>query len=108
VVDLAGSVNSSRCIEAVRDLQRRLRPYASVSEVQQFSARAHAGNTDQVLHTVTGLGDHHREGAARNNLGSALAEVGRFAEVISHCVWLYHRYCSGQALVWMISTKSCG
>jgi hypothetical protein len=40
VVDLAGSVNSSRCIEAVRDLQRRLRPLASVSEVQQFSARA--------------------------------------------------------------------
>ncbi|MCA1708875.1 MAG: hypothetical protein LC808_38610, partial [Actinobacteria bacterium] len=40
VVDLAGSVNSSRCIEAVRDLQRRLRPYASVSEAQQFSARA--------------------------------------------------------------------
>lgn len=26
VVDLAGSVNSSRCIEAVCDLQRRLRP----------------------------------------------------------------------------------
>jgi hypothetical protein len=40
VVDLAASVNSSRCIEAVRDLQRRLRPYASVSEVEQFSARA--------------------------------------------------------------------
>jgi hypothetical protein len=40
VVDLAASVNSSRCIEAVRDLQRRLRPYASMSEVQQFSTRA--------------------------------------------------------------------
>ena len=40
VVDLAGSVNSSRCIEAVRDLQRRLRPYASVFEVQEFNARA--------------------------------------------------------------------
>jgi hypothetical protein len=40
VVDLGASVNSSRCIETVRDLQRRLRPYASVSEVQQFSARA--------------------------------------------------------------------
>ncbi|HET9253687.1 MAG TPA: hypothetical protein VFO16_00615 [Pseudonocardiaceae bacterium] len=27
-------------IEAVRDLQRRLRPYASVPEVQQFNAQA--------------------------------------------------------------------
>ena len=40
VVDLAGSVNSSRCIEAVRDLQRRLRPYTSMSEVEQFNTRA--------------------------------------------------------------------
>ncbi len=40
VVDLAGSVNSSRCIEAVRDLQRRLRPYASVPGVQKFNTRA--------------------------------------------------------------------
>lgn len=40
VVDLTRTVNSSRCIEAVRDLQRRLRPYYSVPEVQQFNTRA--------------------------------------------------------------------
>lgn len=40
VVNLAAAVNSSRCIEAVRDLQHRLRPYVSVSEVQQFNAQA--------------------------------------------------------------------
>jgi hypothetical protein len=40
VVDLAASVNSSRCIETVRDLQRRMKPYAEVYEVQRFNARA--------------------------------------------------------------------
>ncbi|NJC68426.1 hypothetical protein HC031_01615 [Planosporangium thailandense] len=40
VVDLAASVNSSRCIETVRDLQRRLKPYADVDQVQRFNARA--------------------------------------------------------------------
>lgn len=40
VVDLAGAVNSSRCIAAVRDLQQRLRPYSDVPEVEQFKARA--------------------------------------------------------------------
>jgi hypothetical protein len=40
VVELAASVNSSRCIETVRDLQRRLKPFADVSEVREFNARA--------------------------------------------------------------------
>jgi hypothetical protein len=40
VIDLAASVNSSRCIETVRDLQRRLKPYGEVHEVQRFNARA--------------------------------------------------------------------
>jgi hypothetical protein len=33
-------VNSSRCIEAVRDLQLRLRSHAGVPEVEQFNVRA--------------------------------------------------------------------
>ncbi|MGH4013294.1 MAG: hypothetical protein ACRDSL_05045, partial [Pseudonocardiaceae bacterium] len=40
VVNLAGSVNSSRCIAAVHDLQRRLQPYASMPDVQLFNTRA--------------------------------------------------------------------
>lgn len=40
VVDLAGSVNSTRAIETVRDLLRRMKPYAKVHEVQRFNARA--------------------------------------------------------------------
>jgi hypothetical protein len=40
VVDLAGTVNSARCIEAVRDLQLRLRPHSDVREVDNFNARA--------------------------------------------------------------------
>ncbi|MEW2386325.1 hypothetical protein AB0873_30225 [Micromonospora sp. NPDC047707] len=40
VVDLAASVNSSRCIATVRDLQGRMKPYSNVREVQQFNARA--------------------------------------------------------------------
>lgn len=40
VVELAESVNSSRCREAVRDLRRRLEPYGEVAEVQRFNARA--------------------------------------------------------------------
>ncbi|MEH1013698.1 hypothetical protein V6U90_11390 [Micromonospora sp. CPCC 206060] len=40
VVDLAASVNSSRAIETVRDLQRRLKPYGNLSEVRHFNARA--------------------------------------------------------------------
>ncbi|MCN0152271.1 hypothetical protein [Salinispora arenicola] len=40
VVDLAASVNSSRAIETVRDLQRRLLPFGDVHEVQQFKVRA--------------------------------------------------------------------
>ncbi|WP_239075536.1 hypothetical protein [Planosporangium flavigriseum] len=40
VLDLAASVNSSRCVETVRDLQRRLKPYAEMDEVQRFNARA--------------------------------------------------------------------
>jgi hypothetical protein len=40
VVDLAASVNSSRCIETVRDLLRRLKPYGELDEIQRFQARA--------------------------------------------------------------------
>jgi hypothetical protein len=40
VVDLVATVNSSRGIETVRDLLRRLKPYDSVDEVQRFNARA--------------------------------------------------------------------
>lgn len=40
VVDLAASVNSSRAIETVRDLQRRLTHYGEVAEVQRFNSRA--------------------------------------------------------------------
>jgi hypothetical protein len=40
VVHLAASVNSSRCIETVRDLQRRLKPYSELPEVQHFNASA--------------------------------------------------------------------
>ncbi len=40
VVDLAASVNSSRCVETVRDLLRRLKPYSDVAEVQRFNLQA--------------------------------------------------------------------
>jgi hypothetical protein len=40
VVRLAASVNSSRCLEAVGDLQKRLRPYGQVAEVQTFRHQA--------------------------------------------------------------------
>ncbi|MGH4025186.1 MAG: hypothetical protein ACRDRV_11470 [Pseudonocardiaceae bacterium] len=40
VVELAASVNSSRCISAVRNLQHQLLPYTSVPEVEQFNFRA--------------------------------------------------------------------
>ncbi|MGC5022193.1 hypothetical protein [Micromonospora sp. DT47] len=40
VVELSASVNSSRAIETVRDLQRRMEPYPKVPEVQRFNARA--------------------------------------------------------------------
>ncbi|WP_245572412.1 hypothetical protein [Actinokineospora enzanensis] len=40
VVDLAGSVNSWRAIETVRDLQHRLAPFATTPEVATFNDRA--------------------------------------------------------------------
>lgn len=39
-VELAAQVNSSRCRETVRDLHRRLQPYAMVDEVAHFNAQA--------------------------------------------------------------------
>jgi tetratricopeptide (TPR) repeat protein len=45
------------------------------------------------VHAATGLGDHHREAAALNNLGSALAEVGRFEEAITSYHQAAHIYC---------------
>ncbi|MDG4796553.1 hypothetical protein [Micromonospora sp. WMMD1082] len=40
VVALAASVNSSRAVETVRDLQRRMKPYGNLHEVQRFNVRA--------------------------------------------------------------------
>ncbi|WP_433758139.1 hypothetical protein [Nocardia sp. CA-135398] len=40
VVQLTASVNSSRSLEAVSDLQRSLKPYSSVPEVQDFNRDA--------------------------------------------------------------------
>lgn len=42
VVRLARSVNSSRCVEAVRDLTKRFQPYARLNAVQQFQEQARA------------------------------------------------------------------
>jgi hypothetical protein len=36
VIQLGSSVNSSRCVEAVRDLTNRFRPYSGLHEVQKF------------------------------------------------------------------------
>lgn len=40
VVDLAATVDSTRCRATVRDLQRRLRPHARIPEVRRLNARA--------------------------------------------------------------------
>lgn len=40
VVDLTRSVSSSRCLEAVRDLQRRLSSYRTIPEVEHFTTYA--------------------------------------------------------------------
>lgn len=40
VVELAATVNSSRCIEAVRDLARRLRPHRDLPAVRRFTREA--------------------------------------------------------------------
>ncbi|MFD0000762.1 hypothetical protein [Nocardia sp. NPDC127526] len=40
VVRLTSTVNSSRCLEAVTDLQRQLKPYTSVQQVQEFNLEA--------------------------------------------------------------------
>ncbi|WP_326551794.1 hypothetical protein [Micromonospora sp. NBC_01813] len=40
VVELAASVNSSRTLETVKDLQHRLKPYATLPEVRHFTTRA--------------------------------------------------------------------
>ncbi|GGK43176.1 hypothetical protein GCM10010124_40030 [Pilimelia terevasa] len=40
VVTLTATVNSSRCIETVRDLQRRFRPHAHLPDVAAFNAGA--------------------------------------------------------------------
>jgi hypothetical protein len=40
VVRLASTVNSSRCLGAVTTLQRSLKPYADMSEVQEFNREA--------------------------------------------------------------------
>ncbi len=42
VVDLATTVNSSRCIETVRDLTKQLKPYNSQPSVQEFRHQAEA------------------------------------------------------------------
>ena len=40
VVELTSTINSSRCLETVRNLRLRLHPYAHKDEVQQFNALA--------------------------------------------------------------------
>ncbi|WFE30381.1 hypothetical protein O7623_14855 [Solwaraspora sp. WMMD791] len=40
VVELAASVNSSRTLETVKDLQHRLKPYGTLPEVRHFTTRA--------------------------------------------------------------------
>ncbi|MDG4775134.1 hypothetical protein [Solwaraspora sp. WMMD792] len=40
VVELAATVNSSRTLETVKDLQHRMKPYASLPEVRHFTTRA--------------------------------------------------------------------
>lgn len=40
VVRLTSTVNSSRCLEAVSDLQRTLKPFAGVNEVAEFNEEA--------------------------------------------------------------------
>jgi hypothetical protein len=40
VVELSSTINSSRCIETIRNLRFRFRPYAHRQEVQQFNALA--------------------------------------------------------------------
>jgi hypothetical protein len=40
VIALAESVDSSRCLETVRDLRKRFQPYGDVPEVQHFQMRA--------------------------------------------------------------------
>lgn len=40
VVDLAATVDSSRCLEVVRDLAQRLAPYGEVAEVAEFGEHA--------------------------------------------------------------------
>ncbi len=42
VVDLATSVNSTRCIATVQNLQQRLKPYGTLPEVQRFNEKAGA------------------------------------------------------------------
>lgn len=39
-VELSAAVNSSRCVETVRDLQRRLQPFGQVPAVQEFNLKA--------------------------------------------------------------------
>lgn len=40
VIQLTSTVNSSRCLEAVTDLQRKLKPYSTVPQVQEFNQDA--------------------------------------------------------------------
>jgi tetratricopeptide (TPR) repeat protein len=42
VIDLTTAVNSTRCLETVRDLQQRFQPFETVMAVQRFNARASA------------------------------------------------------------------
>ena len=40
-VDLSTTVQSSRCIAAVRDLQSRISPYRTIASARDFDDRAH-------------------------------------------------------------------
>lgn len=40
-MDLSATVQSSRCIAAIRDLQSRISPYRSIASARDFKQRAH-------------------------------------------------------------------
>lgn len=51
VVDLTATVDSTRCMQVVRDLSERLRPYSGLHEVAVFQEHAHGQLGDWDYHT---------------------------------------------------------
>jgi hypothetical protein len=48
-VDLSATVQSSRCIAAIRDLQSRISPYRAIASTRDFDHRAHEVLTQESL-----------------------------------------------------------